>query len=74
MLGNVWEWVQDCYGSYQGLSASADARDSRDCAPRVIRGGSWQSTASSLRAANRGYLMPGANSEEVGFRVARASR
>jgi formylglycine-generating enzyme required for sulfatase activity len=46
MSGNVWEWVEDCWnGSYQGAPTDGKAWLSGDCARRVKRGGSWDSTA-----------------------------
>src|SRR4030095_17263915 len=45
MLGNVWEWVQDCYHeNYEGAPANEAAwekTDGGDCQLRVIRGSSW---------------------------------
>ena len=41
-LGNVWEWVDDCYHtSYDGAPADGSAWQTNDCNQRVIRGGSW---------------------------------
>jgi len=44
MLGNVWEWVQDCWHeSYKGAPTDGSAwgkQQGGDCARRVIRGGS----------------------------------
>jgi formylglycine-generating enzyme required for sulfatase activity len=40
MLGNVWEWTQDCYhDSYLGAPAQGTAWTSGDCNFRVDRGG-----------------------------------
>jgi formylglycine-generating enzyme required for sulfatase activity len=42
MHGNVWEWVQDCYGmSYLGAPVDGSALDVPRCPQRVTRGGSW---------------------------------
>lgn len=40
MKGNVWEWVNDCYGPLNSGRPSDEATI-RDGADRVIRGGSW---------------------------------
>jgi formylglycine-generating enzyme required for sulfatase activity len=42
MLGNVWEWVEDCYHpTYDGAPTDGSAWNSADCRTRLIRGGSW---------------------------------
>ncbi|MDP6803825.1 MAG: formylglycine-generating enzyme family protein [Rhodospirillales bacterium] len=43
MLGNVWEWVEDCWHrSYEGAPSDGSPWTSGgDCANRVLRGGSW---------------------------------
>jgi formylglycine-generating enzyme required for sulfatase activity len=47
MIGNVWEWVQDCYqDSYTGAPADGSAREGGKCEARVLRGGSWIITTS----------------------------
>jgi formylglycine-generating enzyme required for sulfatase activity len=74
MLGNVWEWVADCYhDSYQ--SAPADGRawdDGADCASarRVIRGGSWSYSPDTLRSAYRYWYYPDYRGDSLGFRLA----
>lgn len=41
-LGNVEEWVQDCYaGDYKHSASGIDNAATKDCKLRVIRGGSW---------------------------------
>jgi formylglycine-generating enzyme required for sulfatase activity len=70
--GNVWEWVQDCWQeNYGGAPLDGSARTSGDCDLRVIRGGSWNITPQSLRAANRGRAPIGYRSNLNGFRVGR---
>ena len=74
VLGNVWEWVEDCYDAHayrlhysdypQAVAGPADCR-------RVIRGGSWQDGPWSLRAANRDTWRSGRSLNDIGFRVAR---
>lgn len=39
---------------------------------RVIRGGSWNSNARNVRAANRNANDPGNRNDNLGFRLARA--
>ena len=72
MLGNVWEWVQDCWnGDYLGAPTDGSAWESGDCSQRVLRGGSWGSDPRNLRAANRNRGAPGLRYDFLGFRVAR---
>ena len=63
MLGNVWEWVEDCD------SDSYNAE--RDCSRRVARGGSWFNLPRYVRSASRGWDDPLIRHGTVGFRVAR---
>ncbi len=72
MLGNVWEWTEDCWNdSYAGASSDGSAWEFGNCARRVLRGGSWFNEPSYLRAANRGRVTTGVRSSIIGFRVAR---
>ena len=72
MIGNVWEWVQDCWnGSYEGAPGNGRAWESGDCIRRVLHGGSWHNVPELARAAGRVGNMPGTRSGDVGFRLAR---
>lgn len=76
VLGNVSEWVEDCYhGSYRDAPADgspwtqncpADLRDKR-----VMRGGAWQYPAQLTRSAFRTAFSNGYYDLRIGFRVAR---
>jgi hypothetical protein len=57
MAGNVWEWVADWYDEKQTA--------------RVVRGGSWNYTERSLRAANRFRSEPDDWYVDFGFRCGR---
>jgi len=75
MLGNVSEWVEDCYHqSYQGApidgSAWLEVGDG-DCTRRVLRGAGWSDGPWDLRSATRNRLPAGEASEGVGLRLAR---
>ncbi len=70
MQGNVWEWVQDCYGPLQAESNGSEARQ-LDCANRVIRGGSWNYGPGEVSAAARDVHNPSTRGSGLGFRVAR---
>jgi hypothetical protein len=74
MLGNVWEWNQDCYtDSYEGAPADGspweNAEDS-NCALRVLRGGAWFNEPQNVRSANRNRNTPDNRNNNVGFRLA----
>lgn len=76
MVGNVWEWVEDCYQlSYRrpGHIAPSDgtAWTSGDCRLHVARGGSWINPPETLRSASRLNVTTGLRSNPLGFRVAR---
>ena len=73
MHGNVFEWVEDCWNdSYAGAPADGSAWLRGNCNYRVLRGGSWLSGPSSLRAAFRGrFSTDNRNIVYGGFRVAR---
>jgi formylglycine-generating enzyme required for sulfatase activity len=72
MLGNVWEWTQDCQnGSYDGAPSDGSAWTTGDCGLHVLRGGSWFSDPSFFRSAIRDWDSTGDSNYDGGFRVAR---
>ena len=72
MHGNVYEWVEDCWNdSYAGAPADGSAWLRGDCDRRVMRGGSWLTLPSFLRAAYRFWFTSGFRLDSLGFRVAR---
>ena len=73
MLGNVWEWVEDCWkDSYAGPPSDGSAWLGGNCDERVLRGGSWRADPRNVRSANRFKYNSGARYfNEFGFRVAR---
>ncbi len=73
LLGNVWEWTQDCYNSsYSGAPFDGTAWMAGDCEHRVIRGGMWGSNPASVRSARRFKDQAMTRSQDIGFRVARS--
>ncbi|HJQ55534.1 MAG TPA: bifunctional serine/threonine-protein kinase/formylglycine-generating enzyme family protein [Vineibacter sp.] len=71
MLGNGWEWVEDCWhDDYDGAPGDGSAWFDDDCGRRVLRGGSWSTRSDSLRAAARLKSDPGYRDKTFGFRVA----
>ncbi len=74
ILGNVWEWTQDCYiGSYEDFPKDGTARetDKEACSRRVVRGGSWGFGPHFVRSADRDRFTPGNRGDDLGFRLAR---
>ncbi len=57
MHGNVCEWVQDQHASYaaakDGKALMDPVVEPTELYPRVVRGGSWEDVAGSLRSAAR---------------------
>jgi len=72
MIGNVWEWVEDCWNeSHAGAPAGTGSRHTGDCAQRVYRGGAWRSYPGFGRSAQRSRGSVGVRHALIGFRVAR---
>lgn len=71
VLGNVSEWVQDCWhASYHDAPSDGRVWESGDCSKRVIRGGSWLSPPYEIRSAARSGIY-NIRANMVGFRLAR---
>lgn len=70
MLGNVWEWCSDWRASYDAAPA-VDPRGAESGTRRVLRGGSWNSYAGVVRAAQRLADDPGFADVSIGLRLAR---
>lgn len=71
MLGNVWQWVEDCASNdYANAPANGGARHADPCDLHVVRGGSWfhppEMARSASRVADRADFRVG----DIGFRVA----
>ena len=73
MLGNVWQWVEDCYhDSYGRAPADGSAWTAGDCKTPVMRGGSWNQGPPVLRSASRsGAISTDFVSHNLGLRIGR---
>ena len=71
MHGNVYQWVQDCYGSYNGAPTDGSVRTSGECSRRVIRGGCYDFSPRDLRSADRSGYPTVYLYFNLGFRVGR---
>jgi len=69
MHGNVTEWCQDYYVDYIGKSV-IDPTGPISGESRVARGGSYSIDAGSCRSANREWLPPNINGNNLGARLA----
>ena len=74
MHGNVLEWCSDWYGKdYYATSPLTDPGGPSTGSIRVIRGGSWSSSARYVRSAYRGWFDPGNRYSDLGFRLLSSS-
>ena len=71
MSGNVWEWCEDeWHDNYNGAPNDGSAWvDSPRGGSRLLRGGSWSSSAGLCRAASRSNSTPDSHCNPIGFRV-----
>ena len=87
MLGNVAEWVEDCWhDSYDGAPSDGSAwirasgmvqsellekYPDGDCAIKIYRGGHWGSTLKEARVSSRVGLGMEIKSDNIGLRIVR---
>jgi formylglycine-generating enzyme required for sulfatase activity len=69
MHGNVAEWCLDWYDpAYYGNSDKSDPLGPKEGKLKVVRGGSWNQKAASLRSARRAGYNPTMKLNAIGFR------
>ncbi|MBH0113292.1 formylglycine-generating enzyme family protein [Novosphingobium sp. YJ-S2-02] len=75
MIGNVWEWTQDCYAAPYPQAVPSDGSayvaPATQCPLRAVRGGSWISTPFRNRVSWRGRDPVDQVTWIFGLRVAR---
>jgi formylglycine-generating enzyme required for sulfatase activity len=72
MLGNVSEWVEDCWHeNYRRAPANGEAWVNPGCTQRVVRGSAWLSASEQSRSSFRMPLNTNSSNARVGFRVIR---
>ena len=70
MHGNVIEWCNDWYsGAYYDKSPVRNTAGRASGSSRVLRGGSWVSSAANCRSADRNGSGPAGSADVTGFRV-----
>ena len=78
MVGNVWEWTQDCVHQNYNAAPTDDSAwleaNGGDCGNHVLRGGSWVATPDYVRSAVRSGYSTVARNAATGFRVGRMLR
>ena len=82
MLGNVEEWLEDCYApTYDLIPANGDpyeipvarpGQPPRNCRERVVRGGSWKDPITAIGIQVRAHAAIGERANFRGFRIALA--
>lgn len=72
MIGNVSEWVEDCWHeNYRRAPASGEAWVNPGCRQRVLRGSSWLAALGQSRSSFRAPADADDTNPLVGFRVVR---
>lgn len=72
VIGNVWEWCRDGFGSYRAPARDGDGlRLDRSARGRIHRGGSFANSAASARVSNRDHCPAHSSYDRIGVRPTR---
>ncbi|MFC1571991.1 SUMF1/EgtB/PvdO family nonheme iron enzyme [Candidatus Eisenbacteria bacterium] len=71
LMGNVWEWCYD-RKSFYSEDRAVDPVGPRVGGSKIVRGGSWGSSADELRCAHRFSIRPEKGYDGLGFRCVRS--
>jgi len=72
MLGNLFQWTLDCWhADYSGAPVDGSARADGDCSERELRGGSWFTSPSYVRANYRNHFAADYRTSSAGIRLVR---
>ncbi len=72
MLGNVSEWVADCWHpDYRRAPSDGSVWQGGDCAQHEMRGGSWFTPPANVSVAARSHFATDYRSNSAGFRLVR---
>ena len=71
MIGNIWEWTSSDFTPFPGFSADPyeDYSQPSFNSRKVLRGGSWATSARIARASYRNFFTPERNDVIAGFRT-----
>ena len=70
MIGNVWEWCNDCYKvDYYQESPKQDPRGPNEGQNKVLRGGAWRFSAENCRSGYRYNESPGYSDVCFGYDI-----
>ncbi len=73
MVGNVWEWVQDCWveNYINAPDNQSERKYSGKCGNYTIRGGAWNSPVRQTSTSSRLGVWANTKSNYIGFRLVR---